>query len=323
MFETTPEIWGQHYSGKSTEIISMQEKIAGDIAEKLRSKLSTSEKQLVAKQGTQNPEAYELYLKGRYFWNKRRHSDLDMAISYFNQAIAKDPGYALAYSGLADTYTVLPNYTSGHSRETRAKASAAARKALELDANLARPHAVLGKEMWEEWDFAGGEAEFKKAFELDPNDATAHQWYAEHIGCLGGREQEALAEANRAHQLDPLSPIIDVVVGFVHSEARRYDEAIATCKKVANENPTFVRAHDCLAGAYWQKRMYAQSIAETKVVAQLSGDRNDSEFASAIEQGFRSDGWRGAKAKAVEIAQAQRNAGYGGHMILLVFMLTW
>src|SRR6516165_7296059 len=313
------ELWGQHYSGKSAEIISLEQQIAGDIAEKLRSRLSTSEKQQVAKQGTQNPEAYELYLKGRYFWNKRTHSDLDTAISYFNQAIAKDPGYALAYSGLADTYTVLPNYSSGNSRETHAKANPAARKALELDANLARPHAVLGKEMWEEWDFGGGQAEFKKAFELDPNDATAHQWYAEHIGCLGGREQEALAEANRAHQLDPLSLIIDVVVGNVHGEAGRHDEAIATCKKVASENPAFPKAHDCLATAYWHKRMYAQSIEETKVVAQLSGDRNDSEFASAMEQGFRSAGWRGAEAKAIEIAQAQHNAGYGGAIDIASF----
>jgi len=177
---------------------------------------------------------------------------------------------------------------------------------------LARPHAVLGhNEAWGEWDFAGGEAEFKKALELDPNDATAHQWYAEYIGCLGGREQEALAEANRAHQLDPLSPIIGVAVGNVHGEARRHDEAIAACKKVASENPTFAKAHDCLASAYWQKRMYAQSIEETKIAAQLSGDRNDSEFASAMEQGFRSAGWRGAETKAREMAQAQRKAGYG------------
>src|SRR5215469_989190 len=136
MFETTPEIWGQHYSGKSTEIISLQQQIAGDIAEKLRSKLSTSEKQQVAKQGTQNPEAYELYLKGRYFWNKRTHSDLDTAISYFNQAIAKDPGYALAYLGLADAYAVLPGH-GGTPSEDFPKSNAAARKALELDATLA------------------------------------------------------------------------------------------------------------------------------------------------------------------------------------------
>ena len=135
------------------------------------------------------------------------------AISYFNQAIAKDPGYALAYSGLADAYSVLPSY-GGNPSENYPKSNAAARKALELDATLAHPHAVLGSnEMEYDWDFAGGEAEFKKAFELDPNDATAHQWYAEDIGWIGGREQEAIAEANRAHQLDPLSPIISMVVG--------------------------------------------------------------------------------------------------------------
>jgi len=304
------EIWGQHYSGKSTDIISLQQQIAGDIAAKLRSSLSSSEKQQVTKQGTQNPEAYELYLKGRYFWNKRTHSDLDTAISYFNQAIAKDPGYALAYLGLADAYAVLPNH-GGTPSEDFPKSNAAARKALELDATLAHPHAILGSnEMDYEWDFAGGEAEFKKAFELDPNDATAHQWYAGHIGCLGGREQEALAEVNRAHQLDPLSPMIGVAVGQVYGEAGRHDEAIATCKKVASENPTFAPAHDCLAVGYWQKRMYAQSIEETKVAAQLSGDPNESKYASAMEQGFRSAGWRGAETKAIEMAQAQGKA-YG------------
>jgi eukaryotic-like serine/threonine-protein kinase len=200
------EIWGQHYSVKSTDILSLQQQIAGDIAEKLRSKLSSSERQQVTKQGTQNPEAYGLYLKGRYYWNRRTASDMATAISYFNQAIAKDPGYALAYSGLADVYTVLVSY-GGIPTEAFPKSNAAARRALELDATLARPHAVLGLiEMAYDWDFAGGEAEFKKALQLDPNDATAHQWYAEKIAMIGGREQEAIAEVNRAHKLDPLSP---------------------------------------------------------------------------------------------------------------------
>ena len=160
----------------------------GDIAGMLRSKLSTSEKQQVTKQGTQNPEAYELYLKGRYAWNKRTASDIATAISYFNQAIVKDPGYPLAYSGLADAYNVLPSY-GGTPSETYPKSNAAARKALELDSTLAHPHAVLGSnEIGYDWDFAGGEAEYKKAFELDPNDATAHQWYAFDIGQIGGRE---------------------------------------------------------------------------------------------------------------------------------------
>ena len=304
------EIWGQHYSGKSADIISLQQQIAGDLAGKLRSKLSGAEKQQVTKQGTQNPEAYELYLKGRYSWNKRTNADIETAISYFNQAIAKDPGYALAYSGLADAYCVLPSY-GGIPSENFPKANAAARKALELDSTLARPHAVLGvNEMQYDWDFAGGEAEFKKAFELDPNDATAHQWYAERIGVIGGREQEVIAEINRAHQLDPMSPIISNQVGAAHLWARQYDEAIVICTKVANENPTFAKAHDCLARAYWGKRMYPQVIEEWKAYGQLSGARNESDFASAMEQGFRSAGWRGALTKGIEVRLTQRKTGY-------------
>ena len=305
------EIWGQHYSGKSTDIVSLPQRIAGDIAEKLRSKLSTSEKQQVTKQGTQNPEAYELYLKGRYSWNKRTAPDLEMAISYFNQAIAKDPGYALAYSGLADAYTVLASPGFGRTpSEIYPKSNAAARKALELDPTLAHPHAVLGSSEMDGWDFAGGEAEFKKAFELDPNDATAHQWYAMFLGEIGGREQEALAEANRAHQLDPLSPMMSYRVGAIHIWSRQYDEAIVVCKKVASENPTFAPAHLCLATAYWGKRMYPQVIEEWKAAGQLSGDRNESQFASAAEQGFHSTGWKGALAKGIEVRQAQRKTGY-------------
>jgi TolB-like protein len=304
-------IWGQRYSGKSTQIIALQQQIAGDVAEKLRSQLSTSEKKHVTKQGTQNPEAYELYLKGRYSWNKRTPSDLAAAISYFNQAIAKDPGYALAYSGLADAYGVLPNY-GGTPSEDYPKANAAARKALELDPTWAHPHAVLASnEMEYDWDFAGGEAEYKKALELDPNDASAHQWYAEQLAKIGGREQEALAEVNRAHQLDPLPPVISLEVGHVHIWARRYDEAIAVCKKVADENPTFAMVHrSCLAKAYWGKRMYREVIEEWKAYGQLSGDPNESKFASALEQGFRSAGWKGALTKGIEVRQARRRTGY-------------
>jgi serine/threonine protein kinase/tetratricopeptide (TPR) repeat protein len=304
------EIWGQHYRGKSADIISLQQQIAGDIAASLRSGLNNSEKQQVTKQGTQNPEAYELYLKGRYSWNKRAAANLETAISYFNQAIAKDPGYALAYSGLADAYSTLPSF-GGNPTEDVPKSNAAARKALELDPTLAHPHAVLGSnEMEYEWDFAGGQFEYKKALELDPNDATAHQWYANDIGQIGGREREAIAEVNRARQLDPLSLIISKSVGDVHILARQYDEAIAVCKKLANENPTFAFAHQCLTFGYWGKRMYPQVIEEWKTFGQLSGDRNESELASAVEQGFRSAGWKGAVIKGIEILEAQRKTGY-------------
>lgn len=305
-------IWGQHYSGKSTDIIVLQQQIAGDIADKLRSKLSATEKQQVTRQGTQSPEAYDFYLKGRYAWNKRRLPDLERAISFFNQAIAKDPGYALAYSGLADAYSVLPNYWASPS-ENFPKSNAAARKALELDPTLAHPHAVLGmNETQYDWDFAGGEAEFKKALELDPNDATAHQWYAESIDRIGGRRQDALAEINRAQQLDPLSPVIAREVGGILVSARQYDKGIIVCQKLANDNPTFAIAHDCLAQAYAAKGMYSEAIQEWKIYGQLDGTSEESQYAAAMENGFHSAGWKGALTKAINFRQAQRaKTGYG------------
>ncbi len=304
-------IWGEHYNGKSADILSLQQQIAGDIAEKLRSKLSTLEKQQVTKQGTQNPEAYELYLKGLYSWNKRTPADMTTAISYFNQAIAKDPGYALAYSGLADAYLLMASYVDPP-REYILKSNAAARKALEFDATLAQPHAVLGRsESRHGWDFANGEAEYKKALELGPNDATVHEWYADEISLIGGREPEALAEINRAHELDPLSLIISADVCLVHLRARRYDEAIAECKKVDDEDPTFSYTHLYLSYAYWGKRMYAQSIEELSRYDQLVGNQRGSEIASAMEEGFRSGGWRAALNKGIELRLANRKAGHG------------
>jgi eukaryotic-like serine/threonine-protein kinase len=305
------ELWGQRYSRESADIASLPQQIAGDIAEKVHPRLSGSEKQQVTKQGTQNPEAYALYLKGRYCWNKRTPSDLRTAISYFNQAIAKDPGYALAYSGLADVYGVFPTYYGADPREAYPKSNAAARRALELDPTLAHPHAVLASnEMEYDWDFAGGEAEYKKAFRLDPNDATAHQWYAQDLARMGGREQEAIAEANRAHELDPLSPIITFATGDVRLDARQFDQATEICNKLSNENPTFAVAHLCLADGYWGQRMYPQVIEEFKTFGQLSGDHNTSDFASALDQGFRSAGWKGALIKAIETRKAQRKTGY-------------
>jgi tetratricopeptide (TPR) repeat protein len=167
-----------------------------------------------------------------------------------------------------------------------------------------------GNEMEYEWDFAGGEAEFKKALELDPNDATAHWFYAFDLGMIGGREQEALAEINRAHQLDPLSLAISVDVGNVYTYARRFDEAIVVCKNVANETPTFADAHSCLANAYWGKKMYPQVIEEWKTYGKVTGERSDPDYAAALEQGFRSGGWKGALSKSIEIMKAQRQTGY-------------
>ncbi|HXW89223.1 MAG TPA: protein kinase [Terriglobales bacterium] len=304
------EIWGQHYSGKTTDVISLQQQIAGDLAAKLRSGISSVEKQQVTKQGTENPEAYQLYAKGRYVWNKRTLGDINAAISYFHQAIEKDPSYALAYEGLADAYSTLPTY-GGVPSEATAKSNAAARKALELDPTLARAHTVLGaNEMEYDWDFAGGEAEYKKGFALDPNDASAHQWYAEDITWLGGRREEGIAEINRAAQLDPQSLIIAMEVGDLQFFDGRYDEGIAACRKLATENPTFARAHWCLARGYWLKGMYQQMVEEYKTYAELSGDQNEIAFASALELGFHSGGWKAALTQGIQAKKGARKTGY-------------
>ena len=304
------ELWGQRYSGKSTEIISLEQQIAGDLAAKLRSGMTTTQKQQVTKQGTQNPEAYELYLKGRYAWTRRTASDMESAISYFNQAIAKDPNYALAYAGLADVYTVYPVYGAKPS-EAIPKSNAAARKALELDPTLAHPHAVLaGNHMEYDWDFASGEGEYKKALELDPNDATAHQWHGQDLGWIGGKEEEALAEMNRAHQLDPLSSIISECSGLVQVSARKYDDAIATCQRVAAENPLFAQAHRCLIEAYWGKGVYPQVVEEFNLFSRLDGNPKEIEFATALDQGFRSGGWKEAISKGLQVRLAQRKNGF-------------
>jgi tetratricopeptide (TPR) repeat protein len=272
--------------------------------------LSTSEKQQVSKQGTQDAEAYALNLKARSYYDKQTLSDLKTSVSYFNQAIAKDPGYALAYAGLARTYAELPDFGDSPVEDIP-KSIALARKALELDPTLGSAHISLGGTiMAHQWDFAGGEAEFKKGLELDPNNAQAHMVYADNLSTLGGREQEALAEVNRAHQLDPQSLTISVEIGTVYIDARRFDEAIVVCKKVAHEHPTFAPAHACLADAYWARRMYPQVIEEYKAYAQITGDRNDSDYAAALEQGFRSGGWKGALSKSIETLQAQRKTGY-------------
>jgi adenylate cyclase len=272
-----------------------------------RQQPNISEKQQAGKQGTQNPEAYELYLKGRSYYDKRTLADLETAISYFNQAVAKDPNYALAYAGIAYSYGRLPDFGASAS-ENIPKSNAAAIKAIKLDPTLARPHVTLGSnKLVYEWDFSGGIAEFEKAIELDPNNADAHEVYAEELGLLGGREKEALAEINRAHQLDPQSPAIGGVLGNVYIDARRFDDAIVICKELANENPTFAQAHYCLAIAYWGKKMYPQVLEEWKTYDRLSGDRDDSEITSAMEQGFRTAGWKGALGKSIETLKAQRN----------------
>jgi eukaryotic-like serine/threonine-protein kinase len=302
------EIWGEQYQHKASDVIGLQQQIAGDIAAKLRSKLTGAEKREVAKQGTQNPEAYALYVKGRYYWNKRTEADMHTALGYFNQAIDKDPNYALAYSGMAEAYDVL-SYYGVDPNDVIPKAKAAADKALELDPTLARPHALLGiAKMGYYWDFAGGEAEFKKAFELDPDDATAHQWYAEMLSYLGGRAPQALEEANRARELDPLSPIIRFALSEVYFRDRQYDKSLEVIDKLDADNPGFPVATYGRSWAYWGQKKYPEFIQATQAYAKMINSDHFRDLGAALDSGYRSGGWPAALRKGIEVDIAQHTA---------------
>jgi eukaryotic-like serine/threonine-protein kinase len=301
------EIWGEHYARKASEIIDLQQQIAGDIAGKLRKTMSSAEKKQVTKQGTENAEAYRLYVKGRYLWNKRTHADIMEAMGDFQKAIDLDPNYALAYSGLADCYGVLPTY--GGALSDYAKADAAARKALELDPTLGHPHALIGSDwLQHDWDFSGGEAEYRKAIELDPSDATAHQWFSEDLGAFG-RVEESIKEANLARQLDPLSPIIAFAPMEAYMHARQWDKAIDEGKKMIAEYPTFGRVHSLLAEYYWFRKDYPKTIEEFKTAAQLMNDADGAEFAAALESGYKAGGWHKALEQGAAARVRQRKAG--------------
>ena len=302
------EIWGAHYDSKVTDMLSLQQQIATDLAGRLRSNLSGSEKQQVSRQGTQNPDAYQLYVKARYYWNKRTPADLQTALSYFNQAIDKDPNYALAYGGLADVYAVIGDYADVDTRETMPKAKAAATKALDLDPTLAHPHADLGMALTQyDWNFSAGEAEFRKAFELDASDATAHQWFCQVLGYIG-RLREAIAECNRAHELDPLSPIISYALADTYRINHEYDRAIEIGEKASADNPTFPVTHQALSYTYWEQQKYAEAIHEFQTFYQLIGDKVGIDYAAALDSGYRSGGWPAAERKALDVLLAQQRA---------------
>jgi TolB-like protein/Tfp pilus assembly protein PilF len=304
------EIWGKQFAGQTSQLLHLQQQMASEIAEKLRSTLTLSDKERVTRQGTQSEEAYTLYLRGRYAWNQRTLASLEASIPYFNEAIAKDPSYALAYSALADVYYLLPVF-GGNPAEDFAKASKAAREALRLDPALGHPHAILGGVQMEwDWDFAGGESEFNKAFALDPSDATAHQWFAEILGAIGNREEDALSQIEQARLLDPTSPIIQRVKGSVDVAARRYDEAIAVCQALLADYPNYNLAHDCLAYAFWGKGMYAQVIEQWNIYYRNAQNSNYVEFVDAADRGFSSAGWRGAETEAIRVLRSQSETGY-------------
>ena len=266
-------LWANVYDRKLTDVFAVESEIAKTIAGSLQAKLSGSEKTAISKKPTENPEAHQLYLKGRFFWNKRTDSDLKKSIDYFQQAISVDSNYALAYAGLADAYVLLPGYTAGAPRDCYPKAIAAAKKALQLDETLAEAHTTLGMAIWSyEFDFAQANREFQRAIELNPNYATGHQQYGNVTLAALGRFDDAIAEGKRAVELDPLSLVINADLGGTYYFARRYDEAIAQQRKTLEMDPGFYFARFSLGEALAAKRVFDEAIGEYQKARALNDD---------------------------------------------------
>ena len=265
-------IWGKQYSGKLTEILALQDQMARDLSQSLRLRLSGEEEQRLVKRYTDNVEAYQLYLKGRYYWNKRTPDGFKRGLELFQQAIDTDPGYALAYAGLADSYAMLGDYSVLAPREAFPRAEAAATTALRLDDHLAEGHTSLAfVKMAYQWDWTTADKEFRRAIELNPNYATAHQWYASYLAMMG-RFDDSIREIKRAQELDPLSRIINANLGLHYYYARQFDQSIEQLKRTISLDEGFFVPHQYLGRTYIQKGMHREAIAELERARQLSGN---------------------------------------------------
>jgi tetratricopeptide (TPR) repeat protein len=255
-------IWGQQYSRKASDIFALQGDLAKEMTSMLRMRLTGEAEKQMMKTYTANPEAYQDYLKGRYWWNKRTADAENKAIDYFQQAIAKDPNYALAYDGLADVYNILGTYNYAPPKEVYPKAKEAALKALQLDDTLAEAHTSLAFiKMAYDLDWTGAEKELQRAFELNPNYAYAHVLHGINLRTTG-RLEEAIAEEKRAVELDPLSLIGNRELGFAFYMARQYDLAIEQFRKTLELDPNFTLTREYLGSAYLQKNMYLEALTE-------------------------------------------------------------
>ncbi|MDQ5838618.1 MAG: tetratricopeptide repeat protein [Acidobacteriota bacterium] len=264
-------LWGDTFDVMYTDIFTVEDRISEQVARALMPTLTGEQRQQLAKHYTEDTAAFQSYIKGRYYWNKRTADDIRKAVSYFEDAIIEDPSYALAYAGLADAYSTLGILDDLAPQETMPKARSAALKALELDDGLAEAHASLGyvKHRYE-WDWAGAEREFRRAIELKPGYATAHQWYGWYLICLG-KSDEALAEFRSAQSLDPLSLYTNLTMGAPYFYSRQYEKAAEQYRKVIEMNPDFWLAHLWLARTYEQEGRYEDALDELQKVSKNTG----------------------------------------------------
>lgn len=311
-------LWTAIYDRRLDDVLDVQSEVALQVVRALRVQLSSSERGRIAAHQTADPEAYDLYLKGRFLWNQRTEGSLRSAIEHFQRAIERDPGYAAAHAGLASVYVVLPFFSSVSAADAYPAAKRAAVRALELDRSLGTAHAALGAIYTDyEWDFARAEREFRHAVELEPNDATSRQWYGELLTKVG-RHEDAISQLNLARRLDPVSLMVNAQLGYVLYSARRYDAAIAQLKSALELDRDFGSSHLFLGQAYLQQQQY--DLAEQSLLR-------------ALESGWMSDraailGYlyarRGQQARALSVLarleeHARRN-GVGSADLAVVYM---
>jgi len=314
-------IWGDRYNRKKlADILTVQENISKEIAENLRLRLSGEEKSRLIKRFTESAEAHQAYLKGRFYWNKRTEVGLMQALDYFKQAIENDPGYALAYTGIADSYNLLGRYSHLSPNEAMPKAKAAAIRALEIDDELGEAHTSLAFVVrYYDLDWWAADREYKRAIELNPSYATAHHWYALN---LSGLEQhdEAIKEIKRALELDPLSLIINTNVAWAYYFARKYDLAIGQYRKTLEMEPDFGVARLRLGRAYLQKGMFEEAIAEFKKAVTLSDESTD--MLAALAHGYAVSGRKDDAMKLLDKLKEQSKDKYVPSYELAVIYLA-
>jgi eukaryotic-like serine/threonine-protein kinase len=301
------QIWGAQYNRKLSNLVSVQEEIAGDIYGRLRPKLDGEEIKRVSKRPTEDVEAYQFYLQGLFYWNKWTEADFKRAADYFTRAVQKDPRYALSYAGLADTYSLLGNAGYLPPSEAWPKAKAAAMQALEIDDTLAEAHTSLGlvKEH-NEWDWTGAEKEFKRAIELDPNSATAHLWYGDFLSNTG-RLEDGMRETKKAQELDPLSPIINTTLGWQFYLSGQYDQAVERLGKVLEIDQKFAPARRILEVVYSRMGKEREAVAERERFISLSGSP---ELATSIEEDFAKSGYKGVLQSSLDGMTELSKHGY-------------
>jgi len=314
-------LWSQSYEGELRDTLALQNQVASAIADQIRINVNPQEQAALKTVRVVNPQAYESFLKGRYFWNKRTADGLKVALAYFNQAIEEDPNYAQAYSGLADTYALLGDwqYAVMTPKEALPKAKAAATKALELDGALGEAHNSLAFCLdGFDWDFNSAGKEFQRAIELNPGYATAHHWYAWHLSLLG-RHDEAIAEMKKAEALDPLSLIINADLAELLVLAHSYDESIRQSRKTIEMDPNFALAHNQLAQAYLQKHMNDDAIAELQKASHLSG--GSSTVLANLARAYAATGKRSEVIKLLNDLKKRSNPIYShGSEIAVVYV---